>query len=180
MKRRELIKMISLSTGAVLSIPLSNSLLIACKKVEPVKKSVFTPRFFNQQEFLFVQDLLDIILPKTDSPSANEVGVDQIIDTMIGTVYSPDQQEAFNTKFTALTKYMSDKNKSVAIQELIISDAENDKMAKNALIDLKQQAVAYYLTTKEVATNYLNYLPVPGAYQACISLESVGGKAWAL
>jgi len=36
------------------------------------------------------------------------------------------------------------------------------------------------MVTEEIATNYLNYLPVPGAYEGCITLESVGGKAWAI
>ena len=172
--------MITLATGGVLSIPLSSSLLKACKKVEPVEESIFTPRFFNDQEYLFVHDLLDIILPKTDSPSANEVGVGQIIDMMIGTVYSSEQQESFRKKFHALTDYMGDQNGAERVQDLMNSDEDSDEIAKNALLDVKQQAVAYYLSTKEIATNYLNYLPVPGAYEACISLESVGGKAWAL
>ncbi|UCE93657.1 MAG: gluconate 2-dehydrogenase subunit 3 family protein [Flavobacteriaceae bacterium] len=180
MKRRELIKMISLSTGAVLSIPLSNSLLTACKKVEPVKETVFTPYFFSDREFSFVREILDVILPKTDSPSANDVGVDQIMDTMIGTVYSPDQQKSFREKFNALTGYMDFRTDTSKIQQLITSETEDDKMARNAFLDIKQQAVAYYLTTKEIATKYLNYLPVPGMYEACIPLESVGGKAWAI
>jgi len=53
-------------------------------------------------------------------------------------------------------------------------------LAKAALLDIKQQAVAYYLSTKEIATNYLNYLPIPGEYEPCISLESVNGKVWAI
>lgn len=180
MKRRELIKLMTLATGAVLSVPLSSSLLTACKKVEHVKDSNYTLQFFNEQEFSFVKNLLEIILPKTDSPSAIDVGVDQIIDTIIGIVYSPEQQKTFTKKFAALTKYMDYGSHSDKVQSLLRSDEEKDKLAKAGLLDIKQQAVAYYLSTKEIATNYLNYLPVPGIYEPCISLESVDGKAWAL
>lgn len=180
MKRRELIKLVTLATGAVLSVPLSSSLLTACKKVEHVRDSDYSLHFFNEHEFSFVQNLLDIILPKTDSPSANDVGVHQILDTMVGTVYSPDQQKAFAEKFSALTEYMGSDAQSDKVQGLLTSDEEKDKLAKSSLIGIKQQAVAYYLSTEEVATNYLNYLPVPGVYEPCITLESVDGKAWAI
>ena len=180
MKRRELIKLMTLATGAVLSVPLSSSLLTACKKVEHVKDSDYTLQFFNDQEFSFVKNLLEIILPKTDSPSAIDVGVHQIIDTMIGIVYSPEQQKTFTERFVALTNYMDHENQSDKVESLLKSDEEKDKLAKVAFLDIKQQAVAYYLSTKEIATNYLNYLPIPGVYEACISLESVDGKAWAL
>jgi hypothetical protein len=180
MERRELIRLITLATGAALSVPLSSSLLTACKKVEHVITSDYTLQYFNEQEFSFIQNLLDIILPKTDSPSAVEVGVHQIIDTMIGTVYSPDQQNTFAEKFTALTQYTDADQLPESIKNLIKSEAERDSLAKSAFMNIKQQAVAYYLSTEEIATNYLNYLPIPGGYDSCITLESVDGKAWAL
>jgi hypothetical protein len=180
MKRRELIKLITLATGAVLSVPLSSSLLTACKKVKHVKDSDYTLQFFNDQEFSFVKNLLEIILPKTNSPSAIDVGVHQIIDTMIGTVYSPDQQNTFTEMFADLTQYMDSDNLSNKVQHLLKSEKEKDKLAKSSLIDIKQQVVAYYLSTEEIATNFLNYLPVPGVYESCITLESVDGKAWAI
>jgi spore maturation protein CgeB len=180
MKRRELIKLMTLATGAVLSVPLSSSLLTACKKVKHVKDSDYTLQFFNDQEFSFVKNLLEIILPKTNSPSAIDVGVHQIIDTMIGTVYSPDQQNTFTEMFTDLTQYMDSDNLSNKVQRLLKSEKEKDKLAKSSLIDIKQQVVAYYLSTEEIATNFLNYLPVPGVYESCITLESVDGKAWAI
>jgi hypothetical protein len=180
MERRELIRLITLATGAVLTVPLSSSLLTACKKVAHVKDSDYTLQFFSEDEFSFVQNLLDVILPKTDSPSANEVGVHQIMDTMIGTVYSPDQQNTFTEKFAALTKYLGSETLSDKVQSLLTSEEDKDTLAKSALINIKQQVVAYYLSTEEIATNYLNYLPVPGVYEPCITLESVGGKAWAI
>ena len=180
MKRRELIRLMTLATGAVLSVPLSSALLTACQKVKHVKESDYTLQFFNVQEFSFVKNLLEIILPRTNSPSAIDVGVHQIIDTMICIVYSPEQQKTFTERFAALTKYMDHENQTDKVQSLLKSEEEKDKLAKVAFLDIKQQAVAYYLSTKEIATNYLNYLPIPGVYEACISLESVDGKAWAL
>jgi len=180
MERRELIKLITMATGAALAVPITSSLITACKKVEPVKDSDYDLQFFSQEDFSSVQNLLDFILPKTDSPSAVDVGVHQIMDSMVGTVYSPDQKEKFSVSFDLLKKYATSQSQLEQLKSVLSSSEEKDQMIRSAFIELKQQTVAYYLSTEEIATKYLNYLPIPGKYEACISLESVGGKAWAL
>jgi len=102
MKRRELVKLMSLATGAALTIPLSNSLLTACKEVKQKEDADYALQFFNEEGFSFVKSILNVILPETDSPSAVAVGVHQIMDTMIGTVYNLEQQKTFTEKFNAL------------------------------------------------------------------------------
>ena len=181
MKRRELIKLVTLATGSVLSAPLLNSLLVGCKDVPSKYGEDYILQFFNEEDFLLVKSLMDTILPETDSPSATDVGVHQIMDTMIGTVYKPSERVAYKKRFLALKQYLtSTENQLVDLQNLAKSTNENDENAKGALLDLKQQTVAYYLSTEKIAKNYLNYLPIPGQYKPCISLGEVDGKAWAL
>ena len=182
MKRRELIKLVTLATGSVLSVPLLNSLLVGCKNVPSKNEGEYILQFFNEDDFSLVRSLIDIILPETDSPSATDVGVHQIMDTMIGTVYKPSERVDYKKRFLALKQYLktSPKNLLVGLQNLTKSTNENDKIAKRALLELKQQTVAYYLSTEKIAKNYLNYLPIPGQYKPCISLDEVDGKAWAL
>lgn len=180
MKRRELIKLVTLATGAALAVPLSGSLLTACKKVVHVEDSSYTTQFFNKEDFSLAQNLLNFILPKTDSPSAVDVGVHQIMDTMVGSVYSPSQRQKFSASFDALKPFCISQSDLEQLKDVITSSEEKDQMVKSAFLELKQQSIAYYLSTEEIATTYLNYLPIPGKYEACISLESIGGKAWAL
>lgn len=180
MKRRELIKLVTMATGAALAVPLSSSLLTACQKVEAVKDSDYQLQYFNEKDFSSLIEMLDVILPKTDSPSAVEVGVHQIIDTMVAQVYTNDEKNEFTEKFAALNDYAASGMNTDSFKNLLSSKEEGNQEAKSGLIGLKQQAVAYYLSTEEVAKNHLNYLPIPGVYEPCISVESVGGKAWAL
>jgi hypothetical protein len=182
MKRRELIKLVTLATGSVLSASLLNSLLVGCKDVPSKYGGDYILQFFNEEDFLLVQSLMNTILPKTESPSATDVSVHQIMDTMIGTVYKPSERVAYKKRFLALKQFLktSTEKQLVALQNLTESTNENDEIAKGALLDLKQQTIAYYLSTEKIAKNYLNYLPIPGQYKACISLDEVDGKAWAL
>ena len=180
MERRDLIKLVTLATGAALAVPLSSSLLIACKKVAHVEHSNYTTQFFSDEDFSLAQNLLNFILPKTGSPSAVEVGVHQIMDTMVGKVYSPEQKDKFSESFAVLKPYCTSESQLEQLKGIVASTEEKDQLVKSAFLEVKQQAIAYYLSTEEIATKYLNYLPIPGKYEACISLESVGGKAWAL
>ncbi|AOW21538.1 gluconate 2-dehydrogenase subunit 3 family protein [Urechidicola croceus] len=180
MERRELIKLVTLATGAVLTVPLSSTLLTACKKVEKTEDIAYALQFFNKEDFSIVKNLIDVILPKTDSPSASDVGVHQIIDTIIGKVYTSDQQKSFSDKFSALKTYLLEDNQLESLQNLSKSTNENDKDAKSAFLNLKQQTIAYYLSTEEISKNYLNFLPIPGEYKPCIKLDEVNGKAWAI
>jgi len=138
--------------------------------------------FFNDTDFEIAKDLIDLILPKTDSPSATEVGVHQIIDTMVGTVYKKEDKDAYQKRFSSLVRYLENESedKIDLLKKLDKSSDEELVDARKAYLDLKQQTISYYLSTETIAKNYLNYLPIPGDYEACISLSDVGGKAWAI
>ena len=52
--------------------------------------------------------------------------------------------------------------------------------AQDAMVMLKQQVVIYYLTTETIGEQYLNYLPIPGEYKPCISVDDVDNKKWTI
>ena len=185
MKRREIIKYAALATGAALSAPLALSILSGCKTDPSAAASTGKLSFFNQDEFSLIKIVVDQILPKTDSPSATEVGVHTMIDSMVGTVYAPEEKENYKKNFASVFSFLSDKKFLAASSEKQMEllkglENTNDEKVKNGFLALKQQTIAYYLTTEEIGTKYLTYLPVPGKYQACISLEDAGGKKYAL
>ena len=189
MKRREILKYTALSTGAALSAPLVSSLLIGCNAEVASNTDDYALQFFDNQQFALIKDLIDTILPKTDSPSATEVGVHRIIDHMVGAVYNDEYKEEYRAGFALLTNFfdsnggfleMDEEKKLSTLRGLGNSEDENLAGTKNAFVALKQQTVAYYLTTEEIGTKFLNYLPVPGEYESCISVEETGGKLWAI
>ena len=192
MKRREILRYAALATGAVVSLPLANSLLVSCQADATAATVGEKLAFFGKKEAGVVKDLVDLILPKTDSPSASELGVHTMIDQMVGNVYRPEAKTAYQENFAQLMKHLQNAgsgkgfrslagaDKVKLLQGLDASKEKTLEKARTAYLDLKQQTIAYYLSSEEIATNYLTYLPVPGAYEACISLEQAGGKAWAI
>ena len=192
MDRRDVLKYTALLTGATVGAPLMSVILSGCNADSAIEEEAGKLAFFSQEEFQLLTKLSDLILPKTDSPSASAAGVPRMIDQMVGTAYRPEENADFRKRFDTLAKYlagaseegdfggMEDKAQFQLLLNLNNSEGEEAEEARKAFLDLKQQVVAYYLSTKEIATKYLNFLPVPGAYEACISLEEAGGKAWAL
>jgi len=189
MTRREILKYTALATGTAIATPLVTSLFSGCKP-DVAKLPNYKPLFFDENQFSILKKLVDIILPKTDSPAATEVGVQNIIDTMLAQVYTSEEQVEYKKGFQNMLEYLNggaEQMEEVAsklslekLQQLITSTDEAAKPAKDAFSQLRQQTVAYYLSTEEIGKNYLNYLPVPGEYEACIQLSDVGGKAWAI
>lgn len=177
-----------MATGAALSSSVLASLMAGCttKKV-----SGYQLQFFSDNEFELVSSLVDTILPKTDSPAASEVGVDQTIDAIIAQVYQPEDREAYAQRFSLLINHLnkeagstflelSPANKLTILQKVENSTENVSKEVNRAYLDFKQQTIAFYLSSEEIGEKFLNYLPVPGEYIACISPDEVGGKAWSI
>ncbi|MDF1696078.1 MAG: gluconate 2-dehydrogenase subunit 3 family protein [Saprospiraceae bacterium] len=191
MKRRDILKYTALMTGAALSTPLILS-LESCNAKQPIDSSHNTLHFFTADQMKSLKHMVDAILPKSDSPSGSEVNVHYMIDEMVGTVYSKKDKTDYQVNFHQLEDYLkkeaenshfydlAQNQQKVILEKLLATEAETLLGAKSGFLALRQQSIAYYLSTEEVATKHLNYLAVPGTYQGCISLESVGGKAWAI
>lgn len=184
MKRREILKYTALMTGAAVSAPLLSSILSGCT-ISNESLSNFQAQFFSKEDFKLVTNMVDVILPKTDSPSASEVGVDQTIDTIINQVYKEEDQQTYANGFSSLVEYLKNEDfegstEDEKLEILKKLDQSKDAKARKAFLEFKQQAILFYLSSEEVGEKFLNYLPVPGAYEPCISLESVGGKIWSI
>ena len=182
MKRREILRYTALATGATISAPLLSTLLVGCQS-EVVPATIEELAFFSVPEFELVKKIVDIILPKTDSPSATDVGVHNIIDHMVGNVYSEKEKTNYKTEFTALANLVGkakENDLTTLVNQLNSGEENTPEAARKGFTHLKQQTIAYYLSSKEIGMNYLSYLPVPGDYEACISVEEAGGKAWAM
>ncbi len=183
MNRREILKYTAMMTGVAVSGPLLSSILAGCSAPKETLTD-FQPQFFSNEDFQLVRNLVDTILPQTDSPSASAVGVDQTIDTIVGQVYSKGDRDAYAKRFSSFVSYLNDEGFNEADEEKKLTILKNANQSgqevQRAYLDFKQQTISYYLTSEEIGEKFLNYLPVPGAYEPCIDLASVGGKIWSI
>lgn len=197
MNRREVLRYTAWITGSAISASLASVILSGCSEQTPAQNNAKNTgtdaassllHFFTPEQFTLVALLADTILPRTDSPSATDVKVHFTLDTMLGKVFDSRYQDAFKTQWSALETYLNQQEflqrtpaaQVETLQTLELSKSDDTAVAKKALVEFKQQVIAYYLTTETVAKTFLNYLPIPGAYKPCIALDEVNNKAWAL
>ena len=90
MDRREALKNLGVSLGYAVATPTLLGIVQSCK-TENVSK--WTPDFFTKEEGVIITQLVDIILPKTDTPSASEVQVEVFIDRFADQVLFKEQRD---------------------------------------------------------------------------------------
>ena len=90
MDRRKALKNMGLAMGYTVATPTLISIMQSCKG-ETVME--WTPDFFSKDQGVILTELIDIILPKTDTPSASEVQVNLFIDRFMNEVAEKEQQD---------------------------------------------------------------------------------------
>ena len=89
MKRREAIKNLSLGIGYVVSTPVVLGILESCSK----KERVWNPLFFDEELNSQVSHLVDIILPRSESPGGLDLNLDRFVDKMCFDILTKKDQE---------------------------------------------------------------------------------------
>ena len=85
--------------GYTVATPTLLSVLQSCKEKPPYAE--WTPSFFDKDKGYALAQMVDVILPKTDTPSATEMNVHVFIDKFVNEVL-PEEQQGF-------TKLLMDK-----------------------------------------------------------------------
>ena len=121
MERRKALKNMGLAMGFTVATPTVLSLLQSCKGETGPS---WTPLYFSPDQGSALEKLVDLILPKTDTPSASEVNVHVFLDRYMESVPEPADQEFFQSAFTAfLEKAKIDSGKENA-SDLAAEDLE--------------------------------------------------------
>lgn len=100
MERRVALKNMGLVFGYAVATPTLLGIVQSCKGKDVLD---WTPEFFSKDEGTIIHSLVDILLPKTDTPSATEVNVHVFLDKFAKEVIPTEQQDFFRMcmgKFT--------------------------------------------------------------------------------
>ncbi|MEO1262431.1 MAG: gluconate 2-dehydrogenase subunit 3 family protein [Bacteroidota bacterium] len=185
MNRRDAIKRTTLLLGGTLSASAIMGVMSGCK-AEPVLD--WEPSFFTLEEGDIIENMVDRILPVTDTPGAIDTGVHAFIDRMMDEFYLPEDSASFRA---ALAQVDQDANKDFGKNFTSLSDDQQDELLKkydeaaygengkdHFFRKIKELTILGFCTSEVGATEFLEYDPLPGDYKGCIPYEEVG-KAWA-
>ena len=199
MDRREAIKRTSLILGYAVSGPVVAAMLKGCKAKAELN---YKPVFFSEDQVRLVGEIVEIIIPRTDTPGAKDVGVPGFIDSMIHEVYTKQDQESFIKGLTEFDSEAKSQYDHVFIEctpeeQLALVKAQNEKALtkssgsssegwwaagggsdKPFILKIKELTLLGFFTSEPGATKVLQYNQVPGPYRGCVPLAEIG-KAWA-
>ena len=121
MDRRIALKRMGMALGYTVATPTLISIVQSCKQEQGMD---WTPDFFSKGEGSVITHLVDIILPKTDTPSATEVQVHLFLDRFMNQVPPKEEQDFFKMVTNVFVeKALSDSGKENA-EDLDAEDLE--------------------------------------------------------
>lgn len=174
MNRRDAIRNSAFLVGCGLSAGTITSLISGCK---PNTAEEITSSVLNKDMLSLLGDVVETIIPTTDTPGAIAAGVHDRINEMAEFFTTEEQGQLTDLlKGLAEANFSSKSTKDKESMLLALDDVEGDIKPYTLLKGLTCQA---YFTSEVGATQALAYLPIPGEYVPCMPLSEVG-KAWAL
>lgn len=189
--RRELLRRASVLLGASLSAPAVVGILNGCTATPP--PADWSPETLTAEHLAVVAEVAEIIIPRTDTPGARDVGVPAFIDTMLREVYpAADRQhyldgladfqracrEQTGRDFLGLPA--ADRARFLQRMHDSVLEARGPAVQRPFLLTTKELTLLGYFTSEAGATQVLQYDAVPGAYHGCQPLAEAGnGRTWA-
>ncbi|MEP7266567.1 MAG: gluconate 2-dehydrogenase subunit 3 family protein [Saprospiraceae bacterium] len=189
MNRRESLKLSGLAIGMGISGSALISIISACK--QDISAGV-NPSILSKDEFLFVEEIAETILPKSNTPGAKDAGVTTFIDHFISRIYTADQLKDFKLDLSVLQqKCQSQFNKALSKCSLeqkkeFVKSIESDKYAPAVSIwgnpvhegdelpfykKLKSMILWGYFSSEKVGKEVLLYQQLAPDYQGCVDVN---------
>jgi hypothetical protein len=122
MERRSALKNMGMAFGYAVATPTLLSLLNSCKDKPAFAE--WTPNFLDKEKGYALAQTLDVILPKTDTPSATELNVHTFIDAYLDEVMPLEQRDFVMMKMdTFYDKVLADSGKT-SLMDIEAADIE--------------------------------------------------------
>jgi gluconate 2-dehydrogenase gamma chain len=199
MNRREVLQRVAMLMGGAISAPAVLAVLNGCS---PKPSAGWQPLFLSKEEGAMVEDVAELILPRTTTPGAREVGVPAFIDVILKDVYPTEDQARFvsglkdfdtqaqsahGKPFLQLQpaqrmSFLQQVHDAAAAAEKVQADKDvpAGERKRPFVLMMKELTLLGFFTSQIGATQVLQYVAVPGGFQACIPIAEAGnGKQWA-
>jgi len=172
MNRRELLKK---SVIASLGLSLSPALLTSLESCSEKRPTTDVPVYLNQEHFDNIWQIAELVLPKTESPGADDAKVTPFIDQLFGEFFEEEiknkytvglQRFAENCRSQEGKSFLDlDEKRQIDYLERVDGEEDDDFFSSFKGIIL----FAYF--TSEPGMKSMNYLPVPGRFNGCIEID---------
>ena len=169
MNRRDLLKK---GVYGLAGVSLSSTLISTLQSCSSIEK--YSPHYFSKTEFSLLSNIVDFLIPKTETPGALEMKVPQFIDIIISETYNNESKINFSNKLKVLIEDFKSNNIDLSDYNSMKSKFVNDfnnKTHQEIYNQIRDLTVWGFKTSKEIALNVLNYNPIPGYQLGCVDID---------
>lgn len=186
MNRRDALARAALLLGGAISAPTIAALMSGCNLDGNSSKGASAYLTSDLESLL--NELVDIILPKTATPSATEVGVPGFIHTIMTECTTQADRGAFVVGLKQLDadakgfSGLSADEKQAFLKKLDVdarAAADKATPSQASWRKLKELTVVGYFTSEVGASEVLEYVAIPGKWEPCIPFKE-GQRAYAV
>jgi hypothetical protein len=169
MQRRELLKNVGLGLGAIISLPSWANGWNA--------KTLGNVNVLSEQYDTLLADLVDTIIPLTDTPGAKTLEVHKLIQKVVYDCQGKEAANELGDKLAAFNKFVQNKNNGKGFSELGASERflqlssiekEGDATQKNFLKQMKGLTIDGFLKSEYGQVNIIKYEWAPARYYGCV------------
>jgi hypothetical protein len=143
--------------------------------------------YFDPLPMRVLSRVVDILIPRTDTPGALDAAVDVFIDRLMAEWASEETRKHYVAVLREIDNLAKDRY-SLALadcdeaeQRELVRDIDADAFHPGSRLpgfrDLKELVLAGYYTSKAGATVELRYERVPARYVECLAFDELG-RAW--
>ncbi|HTV22917.1 MAG TPA: gluconate 2-dehydrogenase subunit 3 family protein [Polyangiaceae bacterium] len=157
----------------------------------PPEPAATEPGSFSRAQRAIIDEVADVLIPETDSPGARRAEVPAYIEGVVFAVLEDDDRRALCEGLDAIDAAARQKHgqpfaacppeaKSALVNALFASGGTPAPNERELAFRrrLRELTITGFCKSRFGATRVLQYDPIPGAYDGCRTLESVG-RAWA-
>jgi glucoside 3-dehydrogenase (cytochrome c) hitch-hiker subunit len=174
MQRRDLLRL--LGTGALLPfLPRSLDAAVRFGQAAHAAAALDGLEILSPEQAELVSTLADLILPRTDTPGASDVGVTGFVDHLLAAWYHADEREQFLAGLADIDARAGGRFTSLetAAQTRLVGlldGAEGEAgSAESEFGRLKSLTIYGYFTSERVVKEVTREPLIPGRFDGCVS-----------
>jgi hypothetical protein len=188
--RRDFLRKISaiVGTTAATTLLAGNSMSVALAYSPSVSGKLNAGKIFSLDQMQNLLHICDIVIPKTETPSAGDIDTHGFIDNQLFHCFTKEKQDEIvavlnlidqkaQTRHQQAFSALSHDNQFSLLTDLDVGQKEFSSEQRSQFKSLKALICFGYYTSEVGASQELNYQAFPGGYKGSIPYKS-SDKAW--